>query len=412
MRRPPPLAALVVVLAQACSGGGPSAPIGTVADRVVISDTQVTFSPEQQTLILEIENRGRDAVSWTVDRSAIPAWLQVSPTAGTVRTGRTEIVLRVDRTGLGPGLHQVTLNVGVGAMTFAVVVTVVVDPPLGVALEGHVVDQFTGAGVDGVAITFEGTPASSGIDGSFSVPGGTSADLRTLIFRGPMIYTRITFARSGDSLWRVVSRDFNMVAYRLMVRGRWDVTTRWVTDPHVYINTGTASESWVEEARGAVADIISEWSNGEITAASVTVGSDPPENSAPGTIVIHFGNDLDNWANGSATNEVGEDWSIVSSVIELNSDFDGHRRGLLAHELGHALGMGHLENPSSVMSGREIWTSSLTDFDRQAGSILYSRSPGNKAMDTDDLASYRGALRPAGRSGRRHTWICDLRGLD
>lgn len=52
-----------------------------------------------------------------------------------------------------------------------------------------------------------------------------------------------------------------------------------------------------------------------------------------------------------------------------------------AHELGHALGFGHVTGASSVMAATV--TVDVTEFDRQAGAIAYQRAPGNRAPDVD-----------------------------
>ena len=53
-----------------------------------------------------------------------------------------------------------------------------------------------------------------------------------------------------------------------------------------------------------------------------------------------------------------------------------------------------------------ITLTSLSSFDSQAASIVYSRSPGNTAPDSDNQSFYLGGLAPAVVSGENR-WICD-----
>jgi hypothetical protein len=86
------------------------------------------------------------------------------------------------------------------------------------------------------------------------------------------------------------------------------------------------------------------------------------------------------------------DGAVIGGVIFLDRGFDktdDRRRLLRIHELGHALGLLHVETRTSIMNpsiGPEP-----TVFDRQAASIAFQRPPGNVAPDTDPGA--------AGKSG-------------
>jgi hypothetical protein len=78
------------------------------------------------------------------------------------------------------------------------------------------------------------------------------------------------------------------------------------------------------------------------------------------------------------------DGTVVGGAIFLDRGFDktdDRRRLLRIHELGHALGMLHVETRTSIMNpsiGPEP-----TQFDRQAASIAFQRPPGNVSPDTD-----------------------------
>jgi Matrixin len=88
------------------------------------------------------------------------------------------------------------------------------------------------------------------------------------------------------------------------------------------------------------------------------------------------------------------DGSVVAGAMFLDHGFDKNddRRWLLRiHELGHALGLLHVESRTSIMNpsvGPEP-----QEFDRQAAIIAFQRPPGNVSPDTDP-----------GTSGKSTTW--------
>ena len=78
------------------------------------------------------------------------------------------------------------------------------------------------------------------------------------------------------------------------------------------------------------------------------------------------------------------DGSVGGGAMFLDRDFDkndNRRRLLRIHELGHALGLMHVTERTSIMNpavGPDV-----SDFDRAAVAIGFQRPPGNHAPDTD-----------------------------
>jgi hypothetical protein len=85
---------------------------------------------------------------------------------------------------------------------------------------------------------------------------------------------------------------------------------------------------------------------------------------------------------------MASDGSVAGGAMFLDRDFDkndARRRLLRIHELGHALGLMHVTNRTSIMNpaiGPDV-----TEFDRWSASIAFQRPTGNRAPDVDPSGS-------------------------
>ncbi len=258
-------------------------------------------------------------------------------------------------------------------------------------------------------------------DGGFTVHAAPSSSLRTLDVSGGAIHARRTFARSGDGVWDVIPAGFDLIAFNDIAREYEPRTIRWVQNPDLYIDTtphnftggGSVPPEWIEEIEDAIAPVMAEWSDGTIQPGQVTVGSSPPAEGTPGTIVIQFDEDPERYPSAEAVGLARTFWSsggaIISGRMWLRFSTiagEGERRALFAHELGHTMGMGHMNRPVPSLMAPVVTAPGLTVFDHQAGEFVYRRSPGNSSPDTDDAATFVGLLVPAGRAAGSYHWVC------
>ena len=82
------------------------------------------------------------------------------------------------------------------------------------------------------------------------------------------------------------------------------------------------------------------------------------------------------------------------------------RKGILGHELGHAMGLAHMNGGTASFMQPSVGSNTdLNDFDRQVASFLYTRSPNNTSPDTDSSGSFLGVLAPSAAPIAME-WVC------
>jgi hypothetical protein len=292
-----------------------------------------------------------------------------------------------------------------------------------VLLAGQLINQFSGSALSGITVQYAGKSATTNSAGLFTISGSPTSTLQQLTLSGSGVHRRVTYARTGDNKWRIVPSSFDMAAFNDVARDEYGSgTVRWTTRPTVYVDTRpegfTSAELsiWISQVKIQAAEFISKWTGATIAPAAVIATSSPPSDLAPGTIVIHFSeNDSRYGGNSSfigyARMSFTSGGTISSSAVWLRylrySGTTGasKRKGILGHELGHALGYGHMNGETVSFMQPSLGTKTdLSSFDGLAASLLYSRSPHNTTPDSDDLDTYRGIS--ASSALTMHEWVC------
>lgn len=390
-----------------------------------VNPLQVDFGNSATSASVTLKNNTSGPLSWSASESS--GWLSLGATSGSIAANSSQTLsLSAQRSGMTAGTYTTSLRVSggtAGADTAAVSMTV--PSASSVSLAGQLVHQFSGQGLAGLTVQYDGVTTTTDGSGRFSILGDATSSLQQLTISGSGVYKRQTFARTGDNLWRVVPSGFSMTAYNDVARDEFGPgTVRWVAAPTVYIDSRpegfTSSElsTWIAEVKAQVPTFIQKWTGTQMNPAAVIVTSSPPSDFTAGTIVIHFSENSNDY--GGSSNTIGyarlsysSSGAIHSSAVWLRyvrySGTSGasKRKGILGHELGHATGLGHMSGTTASFMQPSIGTNTdLSAFDVQAASFHYTRSPKNTTPDTDSSASFLGMLAPSGLPAVKE-WVCD-----
>ncbi|GMV23678.1 MAG: hypothetical protein AMXMBFR57_36270 [Acidimicrobiia bacterium] len=269
-------------------------------------------------------------------------------------------------------------------------------------------DALTGGGLAGVTVEGDGFTAAAS-DGSgqirLTVNAEHSGDQQLVRFVGSSIVPRESLLRvpGADAEIDLIPASFDLDAFNQIARQ--PATKRWMTPPVVVVEQRVLQfdaldkTSWTPTATvkdaGYVQGLMSDLSAGlvELTGGVIPSFERQDTRTSPGDapIPITVSNQITVfWVEGLARHS-GYDgyarweyrnWVLTGGVILLDVDADrgSASRWLRFHELGHTLGFTHVVSRPSLMAPS---AQPMTEFDRHAGRLLYSRLPGNRAPDID-----------------------------
>ena len=399
--------------------------VAAPAEQFDVNPLQVDFGSSATSTSVTLKNNTAGSLSWSANEGA--GWLSLAATSGTIAANSSAtLTLAAQRSGMTAGTYTASLRVSAGtAGADTASVSMTVPSSSSVSLAGRLVDQFSGQGLAGLTVQYNGSTVTTDGTGRFSILGSAVSTLKQLTLSGPGAYQRQTYARTGDTEWRVVPSAFNMTAYNDVARDEFGPgTVRWVAAPTVYIDTRpegfTSAElaTWIDEVKAQVPAFVSQWSGSQMSPAAVIVTSNPPNDFTAGTIVIHFSENSADY--GGSSNTIGYARLSYSSSGAINSSavwlryvrYSGttganKRKGILGHELGHATGFGHMSGTTASLMAPSIGSNTgLSAFDAQAALFHHTRSPKNSSPDTDSSSSFLGMLAPSGIPAVKE-WVCD-----
>lgn len=286
--------------------------------------------------------------------------------------------------------------------------------PAGPNLTGNTWDGMSDTPLAGVTIKIEGVgEVSSDTNGRFEVTAPEPQQAHAVVVSSPLVITRETRMMAPGphvSFW-LMPASMDLAAFDQMFRFSKGALHRWTTAPAVIVcdrilrftNVSDVEYTATEISLGDadVQAILQDMSWGLPEATGNALGAfasrgrySPTAGERvgvrrTGTITLARYEGLQDatgyWGYGRwATDSSG---AVVAGIVMLDARFDTsgspYTRSLRVHELGHALGYGHVTARTSFMNsnGRIL----PTTFDASAARLAFRRPPLNRSPDIDPV---------------------------
>ena len=276
-------------------------------------------------------------------------------------------------------------------------------------LEGRTVNAVDGGAAPGVSLVVGTKSVTADANGYFRVDVNGPSTFNLRAHGSNVVDRETTVTGPGAEPARVslIPTSFDLASFDQMFRPAGGLQ-RWTTRPGLVVLASVMSysggnrEDYSATAEQLTDDEVTQLIN-HLTEGLTVLTSGTFTNFASveverpaagarasvirtGRIVVGRYNGIVSFVNTIGYGQWGlmADGSVGSGSMFLDRDFDrtdNRRRLLRIHELGHALGLMHVTERTSIMNpslGPDI-----TDFDRASASIAFQRPPGNRAPDTD-----------------------------
>jgi hypothetical protein len=198
-----------------------------------------------------------------------------------------------------------------------------------------------------------------------------------------------TGPRSVD--WDAISEaGFDMSFYRALVRNGLESSTlepvrRWTRSPSVYLQTGGIDTATLTMVETVIRESVPQWTNG-LQVATIEGGTGTREGQA-GWMTVKWTQGSDNHC-GVAQIGLEGGWLELRTTAGCGCNGWMARPSTVRHELGHAMGFYHTDQPADVMHATDrTCDKPITAREMAAAAVAYHRPVGNVDPDTDAIGT-------------------------